>query len=133
MATVTVSAADFVRLEGSTFVVTGLWAPDDQPSGDQRAGGQPKGDDASSAAGVELRLRKVHVLDYPGPFEQFRLTFDGPSDRPLDQAMVCLAHPDIDVDGYLLVPSGDDGTTRTYESSFSVARPAGPTPERTNA
>ena len=127
MAPVTVRAADFVPLEGSTFVVTGLWAPDDQPAD------RPIADDGSSVAGVELRLRKVHDLDYPGPYEQFRLTFDGPSDRPLDQVMVCLAHPDVDVDGYLLVPSSDDGTTRTYESSFSVARPDGPTPERTNA
>ena len=105
------SAADFDPHVGSTFRVVGVW----QPSG----GAAPTQD---APLDIALVLTAVHRYDFPGPFEQFRLTFDGPSAHPLPQGTFLVEHDEVQLESLFLVPSSEQGATRTYEASFSIAR-----------
>ena len=110
------SATDFDPHVGSTFRVIGRWLP-----------GSPEAPPAEDAPAdepldVALVLAAVHHHDFPGPFEQFRLTFAGPSAQPLPQDTYLVEHDEIHLESLFLVPSSEQGDTRTYEASFSIAR-----------
>lgn len=47
------------------------------------------------------------------------LVFEGPLDRPLDQATYELVHPDLGQGVLFVVPIGVSATGRTYEAVFN--------------
>ena len=118
------AAADFEPLVGTTFCVVGRWSPTFAD-----ADGTAETASPTTAIDVAVVLHQVHRLDIPGPFEQFRLTFTGPASTPLDQDTYLVEHDDVHLDSLFLVPSSEQGDIRTYEASFSIARPTSQGPE----
>ena len=119
--TVTVDA--FEALVGSTFRVTGSWAPvaaDGAPPDPEPQGSA--GEDEPGPPDVELTLTEVVRIDRAGPFEQFRVTFVGPVATPLDQGTFVLDPPAGGLDAVLLVPTAEKGDVRVYTASLSVHR-----------
>lgn len=112
-------ASTFEPAVGTTFRVTGVWDPDASSNG----GPAVTRVDVVIDPPVALVLHKVTVHEFGGPFEQFRLTFRAPSTPAFDQDTYVLDHDDLGIQALFLVPSSDDGETRTYEVSISVPRP----------
>lgn len=112
-------ASTFEPLVGTTFRIIGSWDPDASPED----GAPVVRPDSAVDPPLELLLHKVTALEYGGPFEQFRLTFKAPNSPACDQDTYVVDHDDRGLEPLLLVPSADDGVTRTYESSISVPRP----------
>ena len=72
---------------------------------------------------VYTRLKLVEVSrlphGHPERQEPFSLMFEGPKDRPLDQSTYVLVHPEIGEQGIFLVPIGERGDVRLYQSIFN--------------
>ncbi len=121
------AVATFQPLIESTFRVTRVWDPtaSDPAAADQSP--DRTTDDSTTQTDeldIALRLKHVHDLAIPGPYEQFRLTFEGPRNQSLEQGTYVLDHEEAPLDGVLLVPSSERDDLRIYEASFSVTRPA---------
>lgn len=112
-------AATFEPVIGDTFRAIGVWDPD---ASDHQILPVCR-DDAVFDPPVALVLQQVKARDFGGPFEQFRLTFRAPSSPALEQDTFVLEHDTLGREPLMLVPSSDDGETRTYEASISVPRP----------
>jgi len=121
-----VAAATFEPLVGSTFQVVGPWEADvEQRSADDpgsAAEGSPDVADVAVGGLPELTLISVDLLDYAGPFEQFRLVFTGPISAPLDQGTFVLEPAPGGLDGLFLVPNAEREGERVYSASLSVRR-----------
>lgn len=112
-------ASTFEPRIGDTFRAIGVWDPD---ASDEQVLAVCRAD-ATFDPPVELILHNVTAREFGGPFEQFRLTFRAASIPTLEQDTFVLEHDTLGLEPLLLVPSSDDGETRTYEASISVPRP----------
>lgn len=112
-------ASTFEPRVGDTFRAIGVWDPH---ASDEEVLPVCRADGAFDPP-VELILHKVTAREFGGPFEQFRLTFRAASTPALEQDTFVLDHDTLGLEPLLLVPSSDDGETRTYEASISVPRP----------
>ena len=75
---------------------------------------------AAEPASIELVLERADELGaWPGGRQPFGLTFRGPPDPQLPQAIYTLEHAELGALAIFIVPIGRDGDAITYEAVFT--------------
>jgi hypothetical protein len=105
----------------ATVRVVGPWSPEPDPDAGPAS---DAGTDEPPADPVVLALTEVVRLDHAGPYEQFRATFVGPRETPLDQGTFVLDPAPAGLEALLLVPTAERDDGRVYTASMSVRRPS---------
>jgi hypothetical protein len=74
----------------------------------------------AAPAAVELVLASAEALgEWPGGRQPFSLTFRGPREPPLAQAIYALEHPDLGTLEIFIVPMGRDAESTSYQAIFT--------------
>jgi hypothetical protein len=75
---------------------------------------------ADEPVSIELVLHSALALgEWPGGRQPFSLTFRGPLEPPLAQAIYALEHAELGVLEIFVVPIGQDASGTLYEAVFT--------------